>query len=69
MEMLSQAKEGEALFSNIYGEIVPYPLSGLQTSSVLTFGKGGRQECLQASVSVYLPSSLLGGADFVLTVG
>lgn len=69
MEVLSQAKKGEALFLSTWGKTVPHPQPGLQTSSVFTFGKGGREVCLQASVLTHLPSLLLGGADFVLTVG
>lgn len=69
LEVLSQAKEGEAPFLNTLGKTFPHPQLGLQTSSVFTFGKGGREECLQASLLAHLPSLLLGGADFVLTVG
>lgn len=69
LKVLSHAKEGEALFLNTSRKRVPHPQSGLQTSSVITFGKGGRGECLQASVLAHLPCPLLGGADLVLTVG
>lgn len=70
LEVLCQAKEEEALFFlNTWGKVVPCPQTGLQTSAVFTFGNGGREECLQTSVLPHLPSLLLGGADFVLTVG
>lgn len=69
LEVLSQAKEGETPFLNTSGKAAPHPQLGLQTSSVFTFGKGGRLECLQASLLAHLPSFLLGGAGFVLTVG
>lgn len=66
---MSHTKEGEAPFLNALGKTVPHPQLGLQTSSVFTFGKGGREECWQASVLAPLPFLLLGGADFVLIVG
>lgn len=69
LEVLSDTKEGKAPFSNTLGKTVPHLQLGLQTSSVFTFGKGGREECWQASVLAPLPSLLLGGADFVLIVG
>lgn len=69
LEVLSHAKDDKAPCLNTSRERVPHRQSGLQTSSVFTFGKGGREECLQASVLAHLPSPLLGGADFVLSVG
>lgn len=45
LEVLSHAKEGEAPFLNTLGKTIPHPQLGLQTSSVFTFGKGGREEC------------------------
>lgn len=66
MEVLSQAKEGEALFLNTWGKTLPRPQPGLQTSSLFAFGKG---RVLASLCLAHLPSSLLGGADFVLTVG
>lgn len=62
-------ERGSSCFKYVETRAVPHPQAGLQTSPVFTFGKGGREGCLQASVLVRLPSLLLGGADFVLTVG
>lgn len=40
---------GSCFFKHIE-ETSPHPQAGLQTSSAFTFGKGGREECLQATV-------------------
>lgn len=62
-------KGRQSSFLNTLGKTVPHPQLCLQTTAVFTFVKGGREECLQASVLAHFPSLLLGGADFVLTVG
>lgn len=62
-------ERGSSCFTYVEIRAVPHPQAGLQTSSVFTFGKGGREGCLQVSVLVCLPSSLLGCTDFVLAVG